>query len=110
MKLGEGKFMKNNTEQEARWWTWAAWTSPFVALAILIGETLLDINTRPTSLIIVVTFITTSVFWWWWAISKIVYMIKCSHKMEDSFNNLRDELIAIKKDVGDRQWREPKEN
>jgi len=96
-----------NTEKQARWWKYAAWTLPFVALAILIGEELLGFDTAPTSLIIVVTFIATSVFWWWWAISKIVYMIKCSHKMESNFEELKDELKEIKKDVGDRQWREP---
>ena len=96
-----------NTENQAKYWRYAAWTSPFVALAILIGEELLGFDTRPTSFIIVVTFIATSVFWWWWAISKIVYMIKCSHKMESNFEELKDELKEIKKDVGDRQWREP---
>ena len=103
----EGEFMKNSTEQQARWWRYAAWTAPFVALAILIGEELLGFDTAPTSLIIVVTFIATSVFWWWWAISKIVYMIKCSHRIESNFEELKDELKEIKKDVGDRQWREP---
>jgi len=96
-----------NTEKQARWWKYAAWTLPFVALAILIGEELLGFDTAPTSLIIVVTFIATSVFWWWWAISKIVYMIKCSHRIESNFEELKDELKEIKKDVGDRQWREP---
>jgi hypothetical protein len=96
-----------NIEQQARWWSYAAWTLPFVALAILIGETLLGFDTAPTIFIIVVTYIATSVFWWWWAISKIVYMIKCSHRIEGNFEELKDELKEIKRDVGDRQWREP---
>jgi hypothetical protein len=96
-----------NTEKQAKYWRYAAWTLPFVALAILIGEILLGFDTAPTSFIIVVTFIATSVFWWWWAISKIVYMIKCSHRIEGNFEELKDELKEIKRDVGDRQWREP---
>ena len=109
MKTPINKFRDyaKKTGQEAGYWAYAAWTAPFVALAILIGEELLGFDTAPTSLVIVITFIATSVFWWWWAISKIVYMIKCSHKMESNFEELKDELKEIKKDVGDRQWREP---
>ena len=92
--------------KQARWWKYAAWTAPFVALAILIGEYLLGFDTRPTSFIIVVTFIATSVFWWWWAISKIVYMIKCSHRMENNFEDIKKEIKQVRKDVGDWQRRE----
>ena len=99
-----------NTEKQARWWRYAAWTAPFVALAILIGEELLGFDTAPTSLVIVITFIATSVFWWWWAISKIVYMIKCSHKMESNFEELKNEFKEIRKDVVSGEWREPPRN
>ena len=95
-----------NTEKQAKYWRYAAWTAPFVALAILIGEELLGFDTAPTSFIIVVTFIATSVFWWWWAISKIVYMIKCSYKMESNFEELKNDFKEIKKDVGNWQRRE----
>ena len=93
-----------NTEQQARWWKYAAWTAPFVALAIIVGEKLLGFESwiQSTSLVIVVTFVATSVLWWWWAISKIVYMIECSHRMEKNFSDLKDELIEIKRDVGNR--------
>jgi len=107
--LREGETM-NKTEQQARWWKYAAWTAPFVALAILIGEYLLGFDTRPTSFIIVVTFIATSVFWWWWAISKIVHIVKAAERVEKSFEGIKQELKEIKKDVGNRQWREPSNN
>jgi hypothetical protein len=98
------------TERQARWWKWAAWTAPFVALAILLGEIILGIDTQPTSFIIVVTFIATSVFWWWWAISKIVYMIKCSYRMEDNFEHIKKEIKQVRKDVGDWQRRESQDD
>ena len=98
--------MKNNIEKQARWWKYAAWTLPFIALAILIGEELLGFDTAPTSFIIVITFIATSVFWWWWAISKIVYMLKCSFKMESNFEDIKKEIKQVRKDVGDWQRRE----
>jgi hypothetical protein len=93
-----------NIEQQARWWKYAAWTAPFVALAILVGENLLGFDDwiASTSLVILVTFIATSVFWWWWAISKIVFMVESAHRIEKNFGDLKDELKEIKKNVGDR--------
>ena len=101
-----------NTEKQARWWRYAAWTAPFVALAIILGEILLGFDSlvNITSVSIVVIFITTSVFWWWWAISKIVTMMSTSERVEKNFELLKDELKEIKKDVGNRQWREPDSN
>lgn len=100
------------TEQQAQYWRWAAWTSPFVALAIILGEILLGFNSivNITSIIIVVIFITTSVFWWWWAISKIVHMMNAAERVEKNFEGIKEELKEIKRDVGDRQWREPSNN
>jgi len=111
MILREGASM-NKTEQQARWWKYAAWTAPFVALAIIIGEILLGFKSliNITSVSIVVIFIATSVFWWWWAISKIVYMVQRAKRTEKNFDTLKDELKEIRKDVGDRQWREPINN
>lgn len=100
----------NNTEQQARWWKYAAWTAPFVALAILLGEELLGIDTQPTAFIITVTFITTSVFWWWWAIYKIVYMMKRHEQAEEKFESMLNDIRDIKRDVGNREWREPPSN
>lgn len=99
-----------DTEKQAQYWRYAAWSAPFVALAILVGEFLLGFDTRPTAIIIVVTFIATSVFWWWWAISKIVYIVKCSYRMERNVGEVAKELKELREDVGNRQWREPDEN
>lgn len=93
-----------NIEQQARWWKYAAWTAPFVALAILVGENLLGFDNllQITSLIIIVTFITTSVVWWWWALSKIVFMVESAKRSEKNFSDLKEEIKEIKRDVGNR--------
>lgn len=93
-----------NIEQQARWWKYAAWTAPFVALAIIVGENLLGFDNwiQSTSLVIMITFIATSVLWWWWAISKIVFMVESAHRIEKNFSDLKDELKEIKRDVGNR--------
>ena len=97
------------TEKQARYWRYAAWTAPFAALAVILGEIFLGFDSlvNITSITIAVIFITTSVFWWWWAVSKIVYMVKTTERVESNFKDLLGELKEIKKDVGDRQWREP---
>ena len=97
------------TEQQAKYWRYAAWTAPFAALAILLGEIFLGFDSivNITSIAITTIFITTSVFWWWWAVSKIVQMMECSKRVEKNFLELSRELKEIRKDVGDRQWREP---
>ena len=96
-------------EQQAKYWRYAAWTSPFAALAILLGEIFLGFDSvvNITSIMVTTIFITVSVFWWWWAISKIVYMLNAAERVEKNFESVKKELIEIKRDVGDRQWREP---
>ena len=98
-----------NIETQTRYWKYAAWTSPFVALAVLLGEIFLGFDSlvNITSITITVMFIAISVFWWWWAIHKIVIMMNSAERVEKNFNEFKDELKEIKKDVGDRQWREP---
>lgn len=100
--------MIKKTQKEAKLWMYAAWTLPFVALAVLIGEILIGHETLlgATSIAVAVTFVATSVFWWWWAITKIVYMIKSSDNVIRDFETIKHELREIKKDVGNRQWRE----
>ena len=103
------KGLTMNIETQARYWRYAAWTAPFAALAIILGEILLGFDSlvNITSISIMVIFITTSVFWWWWAVSKIVHMMKTAERVEKNFEGVLEDIREIKKDVGDRQWREP---
>ena len=91
----------DKTLREASYWTYAAWTAPFVALTVLIGEILIGTDSilGATSIAVVVTFVTTSVFWWWWAITKIVYMMQMTSKVEENFNELKKELTKLNKDL-----------
>lgn len=91
----------DKTLREASYWTYAAWTLPFVALTVLIGEILIGSDTilGATSIAVVVTFVTTSVFWWWWAITKIVYMIDMTTQVEQNFNELKSEISKLNEDL-----------
>lgn len=81
-------------QTEARWWTWAAWTLPFVALAVLSFEQFLGWETlyARTMVIISVVFFSISVFWWWWAINKIVVLLQSFQRTEQHFIDVKDEL------------------
>ena len=91
----------DKTLREASYWAYAAWTAPFVALAVLIGEILIGTDSilGATSIAVVITFVTTSVFWWWWAITKIVYMVNMTTQVEQNFNQLKNEISKLNKDL-----------
>ena len=90
-----------DTLAQASYWAYAAWTFPFVALALVIGETLIGHETwmGAMAIAVVVTFVITSVFWWWWALSKIVFMIKATQQVEENFNELKSELTRLSIDI-----------
>jgi hypothetical protein len=98
-----GQFLKtvNETKIQARWWTWAAWTLPFVALAILAFEYLLGWESMYSKslVIILVTFFSISVFWWWWAINKIVVLLQSFQRTEQHFLDVKAELQETRKAI-----------
>lgn len=98
-----GQFFKSveKARTQARYWSWAAWTLPFVALAILVLESYLgweDLYSK-TLLIIIVIFFSISVFWWWWAISKIVQILESFQRTEQHFEDVKSELRETRKTI-----------
>lgn len=96
--------------QQIKWWKYAAWTLPFVALTILIGEILLGFDSYLTAIIISTTFIASTVLWWWWAINKIAVMLSRSEKMQESFKTLSEDIKEVKRDVVNWQRGKQKKN
>lgn len=97
------QFLKtaNKTKTEARYWMWAAWTLPFLALGILIFEHYLGWETIyvKTLVIISITFFTTSVYWWWWALNKIIALMESFHRTEQHFEDIKTELKETRKAI-----------
>lgn len=87
--------------KQTKAWAIAAWTLPFVALAILINLEILGLDTikEYATIAISVTFFTVSVFWWWWVMAQIRYVFKCMEDTSQSFNEIKKDLAEIKKDV-----------
>jgi len=102
--------------QEASLWAYAAWTLPFVALAGIVFEHFVGLESllHISIVIITTTFFSISVFWWWWALNKFVIVMAAHKENEQRFDeviqHLKDakELIReYERNVGNRQWREP---
>ena len=101
--------LAKETQTQAKWWTWAAWTLPFVALAIISFENYIgwDSLMHRTLVIISVVFFTISVYWWWWALNKIVALVDGFNRAQQNFEDIKDELrktreVLNNRDVGDR--------
>jgi hypothetical protein len=99
------------TAKEAKLWAYAAWTLPFVALALLVFENFIgwDHIYKKTLVVIASTFFAISVFWWWWALNRIVTLLQGFQKTDENFENVKKELqeakeliIEYQKNVGDR--------
>ena len=93
--------------KEARLWSNAAWTLPFIALAAIVFEHYIgwEDYIDKTIVIITVSFFGISVFWWWWALNKFVVLLTAFSSIDDSFKEIKDELKSTKeaiKNVGDR--------
>lgn len=85
--------------KESKLWALAAWTLPFVALAILTIEHYIGSSQLIHITIIIVTaiFFAVSVFWWWWALGKIVVIMESMKHNEDRFQQVKDELRLTRK-------------
>lgn len=89
--------------KEATLWQYAAWTLPFVALAIIVLEYFIGIETwyHLTILIITIVFFTISVFWWWWAVSKFAMLMQAMNETNENFISVKENLKSIRDDIKD---------
>jgi uncharacterized Tic20 family protein len=96
--------------KEARYWSYAAWTLPFVALALIVFEHFIghDNWISITLVGITTTFFSVSVYWWWWALNKLVTIMAAMNSNEERFETVISELKETRKlirefeNVGDR--------
>lgn len=105
------KKIAKETSKQVKWWSYAAWTLPFVALACLVTVNLFGTETFYKNAVVIITtaFISVSAFWWWWAIYKFKEVFEVFEKTADQLNEVKEHIIETKeiiredvKDVGDR--------
>jgi hypothetical protein len=85
----------NKTATQVRWWSYAAWTAPFAALAILAFESLIgwDNLYSKSVIIISVIFFTVSVFWWWWALHRFVDILDAMRTTQEKIDDVKKEIV-----------------
>lgn len=98
--------------QEVRLWTYAAWTLPFLAIALIVFEHFIGVDTWISTTLVIITtiFFSISVFWWWWALNKVVTIMAAMKANEDRFQEVIHEMKQTRKvmnelldqDVGNR--------
>jgi len=98
------KNLKERTEEEIAWWKIAGRTAPFIAMAgmgicYLLAEHLIVFYIG----LVVLIWIFVSVAWWWWAIEKILKVTRMMFDTSVKFEQVKEELRDIKKDVGNRK-------
>jgi hypothetical protein len=86
---------------QAKYWKYAAWTLPFVALAAIVFAFWIGDDTLLAKFIIIICtiFFSISVFWWWWALDKFTQLIKEKLGLEKKLEFFADEIRAIRKDI-----------
>jgi len=89
------------TQKEVRWWSFAAWTMPFIALAGLFFFNILGWESAFDKALVIgaVTMFSIGVFWWWWAIHKIFNFADMLGKTADRMKVIAKEFSNIKKDM-----------
>ena len=102
--MNEEEIIKNNaekTKKEVRWWSYAAWTLPFVALAgIFFFNVLGWDNAFDISLVIGATIMfAISVFWWWWAIYKIYNFADMMSKTAERLKSIKEDFNKLKNNI-----------
>lgn len=109
MQSKNSKTLLRSTANQVKWWAYAAWTLPFVALVVLGIEQMFNWTTlyEKSILIIGTVFFAISVYWWWWALYKIKQMIDQLYVTMEKIDEVKTEIIgtrqAIEQDVGNRQ-------
>lgn len=89
------------TQKQVRWWAYAAWTLPFIALAGLFFLEFIGTDSIYKTALTVgaVIFFAISVFWWWWAIFKIARVSQIIINTTKKFEEVLEQFKNLKKDI-----------
>jgi hypothetical protein len=88
---------------QVKWWAYAAWSLPLIALALLGAEQFFDYHDlfRKTLVAIGIVFFSVSVYWWWWAIYKIREIVEGFDRTAESLIDVKEEIITTRKVIED---------
>jgi hypothetical protein len=91
----------SRTEKQVKYWTYAAGSLPFTALALIFFSWFIGYDTLIDKLLVVIatTFFATSVFWWWWALNKLLFLVKALESAAESLGFVRKDIQSVRKDL-----------
>lgn len=100
----EIKDRSQQTMKEVKWWSYAAWTFPFVALFTIGFIYFIGLETLINKVLVAIFIIVASiaVFWWWWAIYKIYNFAYMLQKTSERLQSIKKQFSNIKNDLDDR--------
>lgn len=89
------------TNQEVRWWMWAAWTLPFVALAGIFFLEVIGWGSWIEKAVILgaTIFFAIAVYWWWWAIYKMSTISDLLVHTATNIKGVGREIRQLKEDL-----------
>ena len=98
------KAFYDTTNAEVRWWSYAAWILPLVALAgiffvMVIGWD--DSQLHRLAIVGGVTFFSISTCWWWWALYKLMKVSSLMLHTAESLKDIGSELRDINREIHD---------
>jgi len=93
-----GKRMWEKIIRQIKWWKYAAWTLPFVAVFLLLSSEILGSDWKAKVICGIITvFLLVSVFWWWWCVDKIKIIFAYQKANELTFKEVLKEIRETKK-------------
>jgi hypothetical protein len=88
-------------DTQIKYWKWAAWTLPFVALSAIVFAFWIGTESTIQKFLITITavFFGISVFWWWWALDKLATLVKDRFGVIEKMDQIVNEIKELKKDL-----------
>lgn len=88
----------NNAARGTKYWAYAAWTLPFVALALIIFSHFIGTESliQRTMVTISITFFAFSVYWWWWALNRLAEITAAMRSNDDRFEEVASHIKEAK--------------
>jgi hypothetical protein len=89
------------TQKEVKWWAYAAWTSPFAALAGIFFAYIFGWKSLFDQLVIIggTVFFSAAVIWWWWAIFKVSRMATMLLNTAEELKKISKEMHAVNREM-----------
>jgi len=89
INLERFKNFYSTTNREVRWWAYAGWTVPLIALAGIFFIDMIGWTEGWNRAVVIggIAFFAVAVYWWWWAIFKLA---RLSNLLLNTANNLKE--------------------